>query len=378
LSRERDARARVALRCGPAAIEVLSQDAASLAWLAEFLAPAFGRTPTRRPHHRVFFDVAPARYAALQRRLRSAPTREIEGFGFDGHFSRHASFGDEEGRTWAYDPAGAFIGVDEAAREILVVARRDAPRARLALMRVVRELAVSAQLRAGLLPVHGAAFAARGGAVLICGPKRAGKSSLLVHALTCGGAFLSNDRVFVDASARPRATPMPTIVMLREGTLSLFPSLRRDFERARYDRSRTLAECAPGVARRTPRARPGFDRPGISPAQLCDLLGAPMRAAAPVRALLFPRIDPRARGLALHRLAPARARSRLARPLMKPSHPMRLAALFSPARRRESVPATAERDACHQLASRVPAFECRLGPQAYETDLLAALKSVLD
>lgn len=373
------AHARIQLRHGPVSIEVVSDDAPSLAWLAEFLAPAFQPVPpSRRAHHRAVFTVAPALHASLRRRLRAAPPRELEGFGYDGSFSRHAVVRDAQGLTWAHDRGNAvFLGVDDDARTVVVAARHAGDKPRVALMRVLRELAVSAQLRSGRLPVHASAFAHRGGAVLICGPKRAGKSSLLVHALACGGAFVSNDRLYVDVAGRPTATAMPTIVMLRDGTLRLFPSLRRDYERARYDRSRTLAECAPGVARPRPRAAPGFDRPGLSPAQFCDLLGAPMRGAAPVRALLFPRIDPRTGSLALRRLTAAGAQTRLARSLMKPSHPTRLSALFSPARRREIVPAGAERDACRRLASRVPAFECRLGPRAYETDLLAALRAEL-
>ena len=370
---------RLGLRHGPVAIDVLSDDSASLEWLAEFLAPAFRtRGPGRRAHHRVVFGVAPKLYASLRRRLGSAPPHRLEAFGYDGSFSSHRGLRDEAGTTWVHDPAcEVFHGVDETARAVWVAAKRAGEWPRIALMRVVRELAVSAQMREGRLPVHAAAFAHAGGAVLICGPKRSGKTSLLVHALTCGGTFVSNDRVFVDLGGRPTATAMPTIVMLREGTLSLFPALRAAFERARYDRSRSVVECAPGVRRPAPRARPGFDRPGISPVQLCGLLGAPMRAGAPVRALLFPRVEPRASGIELRRIAPARTRARLGEALMKPSHPTRLSPLFSPRRRRETVSARAERERCRLLAQRVPAFECRLGPEAYRVDLLAALRAAL-
>ncbi|HXK25503.1 MAG TPA: hypothetical protein VMS55_22730 [Myxococcota bacterium] len=374
-----DAPARLRLRHGPVAIDVLSHDASSLVWLAEFLGPSFAQRASGRPDHRVFFGVAPTLYAELAGRLREARGRPLDGFGFDGRFSRHTSLRDASGRTWVRDPYSAVLhGVDAPAREVLVAARREGDRPRVALMRAVRELAVSALLRAGRLPVHGAAFADRGGAVLICGPKRSGKTSLLVHALACGGAFLSNDRVFVDVTRAATATPMPTIVMLRNGTLSHFPRLLVDFERAHYDRARTLRECGPGVARPEPRARRGFDRPGISPAQLCALLGAPVRASAPVRAIVFPRIDPRTRGLELRALPTPAARSRLGRSLMKPSHPTRLSALFSPGRRRETLPARVEREACGRLAGRVPAFECRLGADAYRGDLLAELRTLLD
>src|SRR5262249_3781045 len=154
------------------------------------------------------------------------------------------------GRTWVRDPHTAVVhAVDAPVHEVLVAARRAGGRSRVALMRAVRELATSALLRAGHLPVHRAAFADRDRAVLSCGPQHSGKTSLLVHALARGSDFLSNDRVFVDLARAPAATPMPTIVMLRNGTLSHFPRLRAAFERARFDRARTVRECDPRIER---------------------------------------------------------------------------------------------------------------------------------
>jgi hypothetical protein len=197
---------------------------------------------------------------------------------------------------------------------------------------------------------------------------------------------------------------MPTIVMLRDGTLELFPGLARAYEAARYDRSRTLAECAPGVPRAAPRAGAGFDRPGISPAQFCRLLGARMAAAAPVRALLFPVVAPDARGLALEALSADAARAVLGRSLLKPGHPTRLSALFAPCATR-AVPAPAhapahapvhapgrapvgagplevapalEAERCARLVARVPAFAVRLGPDAYARHLGPVLASALE
>jgi hypothetical protein len=254
-----------------------------------------------------------------------------------------------------------------------VVAERPDGYARVALLRVVRELFTVACHRAGLLPLHAAAFVTGGGAVLVCGAKRAGKTSVLVHALERGARFLSNDRVWIRLGDAPHALPMPTIVMLRDGTLERFPSLCGAFERERFDRSRTIAECAPDVERPAPRAGAGFDRPGISPAQLCALLGCEASPGAPLRALVFPEIDPEESGLSLARLPQESALPRLQVGLLKPCDPTRLSEIFAGRGGREPVDARVERSRCAELLRRVPAFACRLGPDAYSGDLPAAV-----
>ena len=369
----------VRLAHGAIRIDVGSAERAVLEWLVEFLGPAFEErsADAAAPDHLVRFDAAPVEHAELHALLASAPAGEIEGFTLDGEFTRHRAFVDRHGLAWAHDDShDVFFCVEPGGRTVRVVAPRPDGGPRVALMRVVRELATVALLRSGRLPVHGAAFALDGGAVLLCGPKRSGKSSLLVHALRGGGEFLSNDRVFVDVGAAPAARGMPTIVMLRDGTLDRFAGLTEAFERARFDRSRAIAECAPGVDRPEPKAGAGFDRPGVSPAQFCRLLGAPMRAEAPVALLLFPRIDASADGLVLERLDSVAALRAMEKSLLVPSHPVRLSPLFAPGSAAEPIAAAAV-ERCRRLVEQVPAYACRLGRDAYRGDLADALREAL-
>jgi hypothetical protein len=358
-------------------IDVATDDAADHVWLAEFLAPAFvARAQDAVPADwRVRLTVSADRYAELCATLDRAPRDEIEGLGYDGSFSSHRCLSDEQGRTWAHDEHWfLFFGVDAAAGSVRVIACHRDDHARLGLMRVVRELATGALSSRGRLPVHCAAFEMDGKAVLICGPKHAGKTSLLVHALQSGGTFLSNDRVFVDTAGPPLAQPMPTIVMLREGTLDHHARLAAAFREARFDRSLTLAECAPGVPRPEPRV-PASRKPlGISPAQLCRLTGAPMRGRTPVGLLLFPTIDPAVKGLVIEPLDPRTARSLMERSLMKPSHPTRHSPLFAPQLSGSPIDPGLETDRCRRLVEAVPARTCRLGPDAYRGNLLEALR----
>ncbi len=374
--------AEIRLTLGALAIDVNADDPAALVWLAEFLGPAFAARPRRslpagsdEAQHLVQFEMAPSEHARLGRALASAPLEGLEAFTWDGSFSRHRGWDDPDGRRWIHDEKhDVFIGVDPAARSIRVVAPGEGTFSRVALMRVVRELATTALLRSAKLPVHGAAFIHEDTAVLVCGPKRSGKTSLLIHALHCGAAFISNDRLFVDTEAPVVAQAMPTIVMLRDGSLAFFEELKKAVEEARFDRGRTIAECAPGIERPDPQSRPGFGRPGISPAQLCRLMGTSMRASAPVGMLLFPRIDPDADGVVLEPLAAGPAREIMGRSLLKPSHPTRFSQFFAPGLAGEEIPAEVESRQCQNLVERVPAYDCRLGPNAFQGDLGPALR----
>jgi hypothetical protein len=373
----RDASVGLQLRIDGTRVDVAADAAADLVWLAEFLGPAFdiGASDTGSADQRVRLTVSADAYARLSEARGRAPRDEIEGLGYDGRFSRHRYFADDEGRTWAHDERWhLFFGVDAGARSVVIVARCHDDHARVGLMRVVRELATAALTNRKRLPVHGAAFEMDGRAVLICGPKRAGKTTLLVHALRGGGAFLSNDRLFVDTAGPPHAQAMPTVVMLRNGTFDQHPGLEAALADRTFDRARTIAECAPGSVRSEPHTSAGYRRPGISPAQFCRLMGAPMRAHAPVGMVLFSRIDPTVAGLVIEPLDARTARSLMERSLLKPSRPTRHSPLFAPDLAGAPVDPGEETERCRRLVEAVPVRSCRLGPNAYRGNLLEALR----
>lgn len=228
---------------------------------------------------------------------------------------------------------------------------------RVALFRVVRELAL-AKGRGHTLPLHAAAVIVGSRGVLLAGPKRAGKTSLLCHLLGHEGALLvANDRVTVRDMDKPASfTGVPTIVKVREGTVHLF----RD-RLARADRHGDLACRRDGEP-------PGDDELAggllMNPAQFADLVGRDRAASAPLDAIVFPCVteDPE---ISLSRLSPEAAGAHLVASLYgSRKDDVQVSALTPDA---EVSPAN-YLERCAHLARRVPCFECHMGPGAYASD----------
>jgi hypothetical protein len=115
------------------------------------------------------------------------------------------------------------IGLNKADR-ISVLAKKSQPSARIAMLRIMREIASAHMCLSNWIPLHAAAVAHNQQAVLILGERRAGKTTLslqLLSHLAC--SFISNDRVFVDASATsaPVVHGIPGVINVRLGSISL-------------------------------------------------------------------------------------------------------------------------------------------------------------
>ena len=247
-------------------------------------------------------------------------------------------------------------------------------RVRSAVVDVVRELTTNHAQRAGDVLLHASAFAVDGRGVIAGGPKRAGKTTLLVHALSEGSAeYVANDRVLVPAAGAPYARGVPTSVGLRRETLDLFPALAERVFAAGYEQLSTLDEAASAESRATR----GRGR-RLTPAQLCAALGVPARAGCAIASAVFPRVTGEPGAFSLRRLDPAETSLRLEGALFGVGQGRWTSDVFSlagdpPPRARAALAA-----ACRALADRVPGFECLLGLDAYvdagaRKELLAAL-----
>ncbi len=360
-------------------IRVESRESAALHWLAEFLGPAFAPTHGAAPAHgagspsgaSIHLAVDPALHEEIAARAPAEPIGEIDLFTRDGEFHRSPCWIDAmHGRVIRDRRAPVLLlpSGDAPAGHRIVASRMDRW-VRLFLMRVPRELATVACLRAGDLPLHASSIAVGGVTLAFAGPRRSGKTSLLLHLLGATGVqFVSNDRLMVEprAGAAPMARGMPTIVTLREGTLDHAPAIRDRLRGRNYHSLRSLEECAGPAPSDAPVDAPA-DRPTrLSAAQLCA--GAEVRACAggPLGAIVFPRVDPEADGVELRRLPLAESAARLRASLLLASLPERTAAAFddgAPPHRRDSAALDA---LAADIAARTPCHEARLGRGAYQ------------
>jgi hypothetical protein len=201
------------------------------------------------------------------------------------------------------------------------------------------------------------------------GPKQAGKTTQLLHLLRAPGAGLvANDRVVVDlGGAAPRVTGLPSIVALRPGTLALFPGLAGRIAARGHAFWRTRAEARPARRGAAPAASAG-----LTPAQLCEVLGVRATAGVSLGALLFPHREATARGLEVERLPPTAVAARLRDGLFGGAAAGRASAAFGGRGAGTVREAGALAADCAALAARVPGFTCRLGEDAYADPATAA------
>jgi hypothetical protein len=232
-------------------------------------------------------------------------------------------------------------------------------------MRVVRELAMAAAVGRGGLLLHGAAFAIGGRGVVLAGPKHAGKSTLLLHALQAAGtAFISNDRVlFHRVGGRATLRGMPTIVKLRPGTLATFPHVACRIRAQPYHHARTLDEASRPDAR--PHVPPDGSAVTLTPAQFCVVAEVGSVAEAGAWRLVFPHVRESATGIQLEPLDTVTAARRLRTAWFSAGTPGQVSEAFSGPDGAVSVDeATLHRRAA-DLTALVPGYDAHLGADAY-------------
>jgi hypothetical protein len=320
-------------------------------WLQGFLKPWMAETAFGSGDVLVTFTRSQVAFDALRRQSLSA-ARLIPCFVLDRQVVTLEGWDDNEGGLVLADTElGCFYRVRE--RHIDIVGGPEERRAKLGLMRVVREILAARTLAAGrTLDLHAAAFEVGRRAVLIAGPKKSGKTTLLCYALASGKArLIANDRVFVEIAGEDPTDVcgIPTLVSIRPDMLRSFPMLRNEPSRT----------ATPDVT--VPRPM------HLSPAQVAERLGSSCVRTAPLTAIVFPEITGDQETWTVDALSTADGIARLSasfygdRP--RDSVPTILEQMGGPLPGRAEPAAMARR-----LAERVRFFRCRLGPRAYERD----------
>jgi hypothetical protein len=204
--------------------------------------------------------------------------------------------------------AGPALMVDDAQRScVLVVGPSQVelvgdPRSRrwrFTLVLILYEL-VATRLRRTQLELHAAAVEAAGRAIVIVGPKGAGKTTLSLHLLRAGLCRpVANDRVFAGADAGGfTARGIPTPVKIRPLTLAGLPELHRGLPWIERPYLYSVDELGRGAGTGTP---DGAEL-ALTPAQLAHRLGVEPVGSAPMGALVFPEVRTAAKGWTVERL----------------------------------------------------------------------------
>ena len=256
-----------------------NEEADSLRWLREFVEPWFAGDQSDRPGTTIDVVFDPLVDERISRSLAAANDEVVCLLLDRGPVSFPAVR--SAGMLAAVEiDRGCVYEVDDA-NAVITIFARPGRRPRLAVMRVLREvLAGRMRARPGVLDLHAAAIGTDVGGVVICGARRAGKTTTTCRALAAGAALISNDRVLLDmqTSTSPIVRGVPTIVSLRAPVDDLFPVLRNEETRRSY--LRTTERAAPG--------EPGHSE-ALAPADLANRLGSTPLADAPLAAFVFPR-----------------------------------------------------------------------------------------
>jgi hypothetical protein len=311
-------------------VEVDPLSRVHLQWLEEFLCPAFSRADdsAQEPDHRVRLRIDPAGYRRLY--AGGPDGRFVDAFVLDQGVVGLPTWNHGGDGVVAFDES-TLVFYEVSGDRVTVLSEIDRPAVRIAVMRAIRELASTHAVDSGGLLLHAAAFVLDGRAAILAGPKRAGKTTLLLQALDSGRArYVANDRVLLSIGADgPLAHGMPTIVSIRADTLPLLPRLAGAIQHRRYDFRSTVAEVQ-RAARIQVGATPQLS---LTTAQLCALTGSRALGAAVPTLILFPEIDPERRSPGLTPLGPEVRSEYLRTSLFGAPHAGRKSVLFASAGR---------------------------------------------
>jgi hypothetical protein len=371
----------VGYRHGAAGVDVAGNDPGDRAWLDEFLLPwcdvgTAGSAPVcvRMIRSTPIAEALGREWTRRQAAPRRQPPRpcvrlDTQTIAFDGWSA-------DDGLRLVDPVTGCTFIV--AGTAVDVVAGEGEEQAQLGLLGLVREvIAGSVAAHRPVVDLHAAAFALDGKAVVIAGPKGAGKTSLLCHVLiSAGAALLANDRVFVATDeAPPVACGIPTVVSIRPGTLDAFPRLL-----ARAAEFPALTRIDPsarrildGQAPLPPSARPALL---LSPARLAGRLGAARVAEAPLAAIVIAETSAAVAGFVLERLPREAAQAALDASLYGVAADRSRPTLFGRLAGEAAAGLPPIGDRIARLAAAVPVYRCRLGRDAYDRPAAPLLEAL--
>ncbi len=274
---------RLVLDCAGVSTALLCDDAALIDFAVEHFDPWF--LPTRRtPEWSVAVTSTTPAYAEMQR-------RRPAGAGLRPCFAH-----DQEVMSMPAWPSGDAVSLCDAERscflrlrpgQVDLIADPSTRRWRFTLLWILQEIAAT-RLRRTHVDLHAAAVESGGRALLIAGPKGAGKTTVALYLMRSHRCrLIANDRSFAGGGAALAIAGMPTAIKIWPPTLARFPELRSAMPRVARPYLYTLAELeTAGPSEESPDA---VDF-ALTPNQLARRLGAGTRAEAALGTIVFPQV----------------------------------------------------------------------------------------
>jgi hypothetical protein len=282
-----DARQSLHLRYEGLCFRVVSPESSHLRWLENFFSPHFSIGGSHVEPVEIELLIDADLYRQCQE-SRSVPS-VIHGFALDSSVVQLSLLGEHDGDSLLFDDHyRIFYRVAPDRRRVTIVAGRNVVSMRPALMRVIREYAMNHSQQNGGFFLHASCFLSEGRPVIVTGPKRSGKTTLLAFACGKGSAeYLSNDRILVRKEDRRYVLrSMPSIVSLREKTLWFFPAIEKCIRDEGLHFDRNPDEHRKGV---DPLRRcKGNRRCLVTPPQFCETLSARQVTGASDPVIVFP------------------------------------------------------------------------------------------
>jgi hypothetical protein len=348
--------------------EVHSENPADLAFLVEFLAPAFSRSPDHgAPDVVVQMEESAQAFDALFGKGPDIRGTALEAFTLDNKTIRLPLWNGPDGCLTLYEEKFQLFFIVRKDRRHVRLLAKSGPAYRTPLMRILREYVMNHCMQGGGVVFHASAVAVSGRGLLIVGASNAGKTSLMTHFLRHAGAdYVANDRVYVDPAASSLVLRgIPTIATIRVSMPALFPGLTEQMAASRFHHHLTLAECE---GRDQPLRAWENGKYGLTPAQLLSIHDASAVSEAPALAMVFPRVvqgagsgaDPMAAKPVDHR----EVARRIPRALFGVDTLRNRAEVFT--LRGPGLPGLQELlDRCARVADQLPCYEVRLGEGSY-------------
>lgn len=336
-------------------IRVNSYDSSHLKWLEEFIFPAFKIQQESAADIQINLTHDPGRFKQLIRQGSTGEKKYIDIFK-EECLERFSIWREDEKRRIVFDEQRNifyFIGRDNREYEILLV--QDSLKCRIPLKNLIRQSALAHLRRKKNLIFQAAAFAVGENGVIVAGPKRCGKTTLLTSALQAGGTrYIANDRVFLKLNGEtPTIHGIPNRVSIGPETLNRFPQLTDRLQLNPFQLEKTIAETRKLRTRPPENADEEGQATALTPAQYCGLLNAPSIERAKLTTLIFPEFDAKENGFRLRPVGLTKAALIFQNNLLEPDS--------FPQSKKETL-----KKLFLEIVFRTQCFSCRIGPAPFE------------